>query len=103
MKEAGTGKAASKALLLQRREQAETMAQSKTSVVTLKIPGDLNEWLDRYRHHSYPNRIEKQTLVTEALKLLFLSRGEPGSPVVAVEDAVIGKISSTRGKKSKKG
>lgn len=103
MKEASKSKVAGKSLLLQRKEQAEAMAQSKTDAVTLKIPGELNEWLDRYRHHSYPNRIEKQTLVAEALKLLFLSRGEPGSPFVPVEDAILGKASSQRGRKSKKG
>jgi len=78
------------------------MAQSKTVAVTLKIPGELTEWLDRYRYQSYPDRIEKQSLVTEALKLLYLARGEPGTPVFSVEDAVIGQSIKPRSVKTRK-
>ena len=47
--------------------------------MTLRIPAELNEWLNEYRHLSYPRRIEKQSLVIEALRLLYIARGQPGN------------------------
>jgi hypothetical protein len=73
-----------------------------TTTVTLRIPTELNEWLDRYRF-VYPQRIEKQTLVIEALKLLHLARGEPGTPAHSLEEMVLAGLKDARGRKSKKG
>ena len=52
------------------------MASSPTMTLSLRIPKELNEWLDRYTHLSYPERITKQSLVIEALSLIYLKRGE---------------------------
>jgi len=75
----------SRTVLMQRRQEADAKAQSKTTTVTLRIPIELNSWLDEYRHLSYPKRIEKQGLVIEALRLLYMARGQPGSDVYDLE------------------
>jgi hypothetical protein len=46
--------------------------------VTLRIPQDFNVWLDEYVHRAWPQRIRKQELVVEALRMLFARRGRPG-------------------------
>jgi hypothetical protein len=79
----------SKTLLKERLADAELKAKSPTMTVTLRIPAELNSWLDEYRHLSYPQRIEKQSLVIEALKLLYMARGKPGSPSYALDELVL--------------
>jgi hypothetical protein len=72
--------------LLQRRvEEARELADSATTTVTLRIPHALNAWLDEYVHGSWPERIKKQQLVTEALQLLFARRGRPKEEVLPTE------------------
>ena len=51
--------------------------------VTLRIPHALNEWLDEYVHRSWPQRVRKQELVTEALKLLYARRGRAGEDILS--------------------
>jgi hypothetical protein len=58
------------------------MSGSPTVTVTLRLPRDLNDWLDEYVHHSWPERVRKQELVGEALRLAFARRGRPGEPVL---------------------
>jgi hypothetical protein len=53
--------------------------------VTLRVPRELNEWLDEYVHRSWPQRIRKQALVIEALRLLYARRGQWGEPVLLTE------------------
>lgn len=69
-------------LLQGRVAEAERMAQSPTTTVTLRLPRELNDWLDEYIHRSWPNKVRKQDLVCEGLRLLFARRGRPGEPIV---------------------
>jgi hypothetical protein len=86
------GKLPSKGLLLERQREAEAKAKSKTTTVTLRIPVELNEWLDEYRHLSYPQRIEKQALVVEGLRLLYMARGQPGTEAFNLEEVLLAKV-----------
>ena len=61
---------------------ARELAASPTVTVTLRIPVRLNEWLDGYVHGAWPERVKKQELVTEGLRLLVARRGGPGEPRV---------------------
>ncbi len=68
---------------LQRRiTEAQALAHSPTTTVTLRIPHALNDWLDEYVHGSWPEKVKKQQLVTEALQLLFARRGRPKEEVL---------------------
>jgi hypothetical protein len=69
-------------LVAERVEQAEEMASSPTVTVTLRIPKDLNDWLDEYVHHSWRQKLRKQGLVTEALQMLYARRGKPGEDIL---------------------
>jgi len=72
--------------LLQRRiAEAEALASSPTTTVTLRIPLALNDWLDEYVHGSWPEKVKKQQLVTEALQLLFARRGKPKEAILPTE------------------
>src|SRR4051794_21878386 len=68
-----------------RADHAEEMAKSPTITVTLRIPAAFNEWLDAYRHLSYPLRVGKQELVVEGMKFGYMRRGEPGEPILEAE------------------
>jgi len=94
----------SRSILVERQREAVEKAQSKTTTVTLRIPTALNEWLDEYRHLSYPNRIEKQSLVTEALRLLYMARGRPGTEAYNLEDVLLtrGSTRSSTGRSKRK-
>ena len=81
----------SKTLLAERQREVDGKAKSKTTTVTLRIPTELNEWLDQYRHLSYPQRIEKQSLVIEALRLLYMARGQPGTEAFNLEEVLLAK------------
>jgi hypothetical protein len=72
-------------ILPTRLAEAERMAGSPTTTVTLRVPQELNAWLDEYVHRSWPERVRKQELVTEALRMLFARRGRPGEPVVSTD------------------
>jgi hypothetical protein len=61
------------------------MAASPTITVTLRLPLELNHWLDTYVHGAWPERIRKQELVTEALRMLVARRGAPGEAVLVTE------------------
>lgn len=69
-------------LALDRAAEASRMSGSPTVTVTLRLPRELNDWLDEYAHRSWPERVRKQVLVAEALRLLFARRGRAGEPVV---------------------
>jgi hypothetical protein len=92
-------KAPSRTLLTERWNEVQEKAASKTTTVTLRIPTELNDWLDQYRHLSYPQRIEKQSLVIEALKLLYLARGKPGTEVYALDQLLLAPGSGRKTKK----
>jgi hypothetical protein len=62
--------------------EARRMAESPTTTVTLRIPRELNDWLDEYIHRAWPERVRKQDLVSEGLRLVFARRGRPGEPVL---------------------
>ena len=48
---------------LQRRiTEAQALAHSPTTTVTLRIPHALNDWLDEYVHGSWPEKVKKQQL-----------------------------------------
>ena len=97
-----SGKLPSKATLLERQKEADAKSRSKTTTVTLRIPVELNEWLDEYRHLSYPQRIEKQALVVEGLRLLYMARGQPGTETFNLEEALLAKASGKGSGKSKR-
>lgn len=69
-------------LLEGRLSEAKRMAESATTTVTLRLPRELNDWLDEYVHRAWPERVRKQELVIEGLRLLFARRGRPGEPIV---------------------
>ena len=84
-KTAVTERKESRSALSQRKEKAQAMAASQTMTVTLRIPMDFNAWLDEYVHLSWPQRIRKQELVIEALKLLYARRGKAGDEILETE------------------
>ena len=69
-------------LILKRRSAAQKLATSPTTTVTLRIPVELNEWLNEYQHLSYPNRISKGRLVIEGLILAYLRRGRVNEKIL---------------------
>jgi hypothetical protein len=69
-------------LLAQRLVEAKRMAESATTTVTLRLPQELNDWLDEYIHRAWPEKVRKQELVIEGLCMLFARRGRPGEPIV---------------------
>jgi hypothetical protein len=72
-------------LLAGRLAEGQRMAESPTTTVTLRIPREVNAWLDEYIHRAWPARVHKQDLVTEALQILFARRGRPGEPILETE------------------
>jgi hypothetical protein len=72
-------------LLARRVAEGRLMAESPTTTVTLRLPRDLNAWLDEYIHRAWPERVHKQDLVIEALRILFARRGRPGEQVLETE------------------
>jgi hypothetical protein len=72
-------------LLEKRASEVKQMVASPTTTVTLRIPGELNDWLDEYVHRAWPERVRKQELVVEGLRLLFARRGRPGEPILETE------------------
>jgi hypothetical protein len=72
-------------LLQSRVVEAKRMAASPTMTVTLRIPRDMNDWLDEYVHRAWPQRVRKQELVVEALRLLIARRGRPGEPILETD------------------
>jgi hypothetical protein len=69
-------------LLEGRAAEARRMAESPTTTVTLRIPRELNDWLDEYIHRAWPKKVRKQDLVGEGLRLVFARRGRPGEPIL---------------------
>jgi len=79
-------RAARPGTLLERRlEEGSRMGESATMTVTLRIPRELNDWLDEYVHLAWPRKVKKQELVVEALRMLFARRGRPSDPVLPTE------------------
>ena len=72
-------------ILAKRIEEARKMADSPTMTVTLRIPQQMNEWLDEYVHGAWREKIKKQDLVIEALCLVIARRGKPGEEIIATE------------------
>jgi hypothetical protein len=69
-------------LLEGRTAEARRMAESPTTTVTLRIPRELNDWLDEYIHRAWREKVRKQDLVSEGLRLVFARRGRPGEPIL---------------------
>lgn len=72
-------------LLELRVAEAKRLAKSATITVTLRIPRELNDWLDEYVHRAWPEKVRKQELVGEGLRLVFARRGRPGEPILPTE------------------
>lgn len=68
-----------------RMAEGRCMAESPTTTVTLRLPRGLNDWLDEYVHRAWPERVRKQELVAEALRMLFVRRGRPGERILDTE------------------
>jgi hypothetical protein len=77
-----TARSRGRSVAKERMAVAEEMSKSPTMTVTLRIPAAFNAWLDAYRHLSYPQRVGKQELVVEGLKMVYLQRGRPGEPIL---------------------
>lgn len=69
----------------QRVTQATQMAKSSTVTVSLRMPHQLNSWLDAYVHESWPERVKKQDLIAEALRMLVARRGKAGEFIIPTE------------------
>ena len=80
--DSGNQESATGDLLVRRLAEAQRMAESATTTVTLRLPRELNDWLDEYVHRAWPERVRKQELVIEGLRMLFARRGRPGEPVL---------------------
>lgn len=78
-------KAVGKNTLEKRIDDARKMANSPTTTVTLRIPQEMNDWLDTYVHGAWPEKIKKQELVVEGLRLLIARRGSPKTEIIATE------------------
>jgi len=61
------------------------MAKSSTVTVSLRMPHQLNSWLDAYVHESWPERVKKQDLIAEALRMLVARRGKAGEFIIPTE------------------
>jgi hypothetical protein len=68
-----------------RAAEALRMADGPTVTVTFRLPREMNDWLDEYVHRSWPERVRKQELVAEALRLLYVRRGRAGEPVIPTD------------------
>lgn len=73
------------AVLAARIADATRMAESPTMTVTLRIPQEMNDWLDGYVHGAWPLKVKKQELVVEGLRLLIARRGKPGEEKIRTE------------------
>ena len=80
--DSGNQESATGDLLARRLAEAKRMADSATTTVTLRLPRELNDWLDEYVHRAWPERVRKQELVIEALRMLLARRGRPGEPIL---------------------
>jgi hypothetical protein len=78
-------KSSQTALLATRIEEAARMAESPTMTVTLRLPQEMNNWLDTYVHRAWPERIKKQELLVEALRLLIARRGNAHEELIETE------------------
>jgi hypothetical protein len=58
------------------------MAESDATTVTLRLPQELNDWLDQFIHGVWPERVRMQELIIEGLCMLFARRGRPEEPIV---------------------
>lgn len=74
-----------KSALEDRIQEAARMAESPTMTVTLRIPQEMNDWLDTYVHGAWPEKVKKQELVVEGLRLLIARRGKPKEEVIQTE------------------
>lgn len=72
-------------ILAKRIDEAQKMADSPTMTVTLRIPQQMNEWLDEYVHGAWREKIKKQDLVIEALCLVIARRGRVGEEILSTE------------------
>ena len=72
-------------VLQKRLALADELARTPTTTVTLRLPTGLNRWLDAYVHGAWPQKVRKQQLVTEALRMLIARRGGPGQEVFETE------------------
>lgn len=64
-------------LIKKRYLKALEMADSKTTTVTIRVPEELADWLDRYVALSYPKKLAKGGLVIRSLILGYTLLGEP--------------------------
>lgn len=69
----------------ERVRDATRRAKSTTVTVSLRMPQELNVWLDAYVHESWPQRVKKQDLIIEALRMLIARRGKAGESIVSTE------------------
>lgn len=75
----------------ERAERSAQMTTGSTTTITLRIPIQMNEWLDEYVHRAWPKKVKKQDLVIEALQMLIARRvaaGETPTPTkLLLEDS----------------
>lgn len=63
------------------QEAATRMRRSRLIPMTLRIPEELNDWLDEYAHRHRKEGIKKQDLIARAVELLYIEVAqEEGQP-----------------------
>jgi hypothetical protein len=72
-------------MLTARLAEAARMAEGISTTLTLRIPKDFSDWLDEYVHRAWPEKVLKQQLVIEGLRMLFVRRGRPGEPILPTQ------------------
>ena len=53
-------------------KHAEEMARTRLIPMTLRIPEELNDWLDEYAHDHRKEGVKKQSLISRAVQLLYI-------------------------------
>lgn len=71
--------------LAERQAAAAKMATSTTVTVSFRMPQEFNQWLDAYVHESWPEKVKKQDLIIEAIRMLIARRGKAGEEILATE------------------
>lgn len=52
--------------------QAKALAESRFATVSLKLPEELNDWVDQYVFEHRKEKVLKQDLISRAIQLLYI-------------------------------
>ena len=65
------------------QRDAQRMAASRAIPITLRMPEELNDWLDEYAHSHRKQGVKKQDLIARAVQLLVVELEAEGNEDVA--------------------